>query len=76
MDIMQLSRDLIFAIVGQQQSQTPLFKLNLFNKECNVMIIKMITKLRGRTDEDTENFNRVRNYIKKKKKNKQKWRTQ
>ena len=31
------------------------------------MIIKMITELRGRTDEDTENFNRVRNYIKKKK---------
>ena len=74
MDIMQLSGDLIFAIVRQQQSQTPLFKLNLFNKECKVMIIKMITELRGRTDEDTENFNRVRNYIKKK--NKQNWRTQ
>ena len=71
---MQLNRDLILAMVSQQQSQTPLFKLNLFNKECNVMIIKIITELRGRMDEDTENFNKELEIILKK--NKQNWRTQ
>ena len=40
------------------------------------MLIKMITELRGRMDEDTENFNKELEIILKKKKNKQNWRTQ
>ena len=38
------------------------------------MIIKIITELRGRMDEDTENFNKELEIILKK--NKQNWRTQ
>ena len=38
---------------------------NLSDKEFKVMIIKMLTKLRRRMDDHSENFSRVRKYFKK-----------